>query len=170
MSCGEEVEAILDSVGSYLKGCTVAIYNIHEGFSADDIEVMCDVRGAKARVFTVSSISRSIGMDHQDMLIFLPFTVLQFIGSVFVGTCEQMVIAWWGASAIPQGHILVGKMNSIICHPAEEDTVISSLQCTGWIKVLLASNPQCVADVYSESGESQSDLGKMVDCFAYTVM
>ena len=62
-------------------------------------------------------------------------------------------MAWWGPNAVPEDHVLADKTNSIICQPAEEDTMISTLSCTSWIKLLIGANPQLVVDVYSESGE-----------------
>ena len=70
MSCGEELESVLDTFKEHLRDCTVAIYNIHKGFDAADIEVMCDIRGSmKTRLFTLSSISESIGIDNEDFNI-----------------------------------------------------------------------------------------------------
>lgn len=78
-----------------------------------------------------------------------------FIDEVSVGVWTPIVLSWWGPSPIPSGHVLAdADMNSLVCHPDQEDTLISNLESTGWIRLLLSStNPQVVADVYSPSGE-----------------
>lgn len=64
MSCCEELEGVLSSLSPHLKDCTMAIYNGSGKFSGADIQVLCGVAGAKCnRIFTVSSVSRSIGND-----------------------------------------------------------------------------------------------------------
>ena len=70
-------------------------------------------------------------------------------------TTEAIVLTWWG-SAIPQHHILAERqeINSIVCYPEDEDTLLTTQQATGWINLLLHPPPQLVADVYSVSGES----------------
>lgn len=84
--------------------------------------------------------------------------IFDVIDEVSVGVCIPIVISWWGPGPIPNGHILADaeehEMNSLVCHPDQEDTLVSSLPSTGWIKLLLScTNPQVVADVYSTSGE-----------------
>ena len=69
-------------------------------------------------------------------------------GNVLVGTSKEVVLAWWG----PEDHILQDpKVNSIVCQPEDEDTLITTVQCTGWIKLLLSQGSH---DVYSGSGKS----------------
>ena len=76
-------------------------------------------------------------------------------GNVLVGTSEEVVLAWWGPGSVPEDHILQDpKVNSIVCQPEDEDTLITTVQCTGWIKLLLSQGSQFVADVYSGSGTS----------------
>lgn len=72
-----------------------------------------------------------------------------------IGECIPIILSWWGPDPIPNDHILSDShINSLVCHPDQEDTFISSLQCLGWIKLLLNSaEPQVVADIYSTSGE-----------------
>lgn len=79
------------------------------------------------------------------------------VDEVSVGTSTPIVICWWGpVDPVPNGHILAEdhRMNSLVCHPDQKDTLTSGSQSRGWIKLLLSStNPQVVADVYSVSGE-----------------
>ena len=82
---------------------------------------------------------------------------MMHIDEVSIGVYTPIVVSWWGPDPIPNGHVLIDaeekEMNSLICHPDQEDTMITSLQSTGWIKLLLNSaNPKVVADVYSTSG------------------
>jgi len=71
------------------------------------------------------------------------------------------VVSWWGPNPIPDGHILDDseghELNSVVCCPDQEDTMITTLHCTGWIKLLLRkAHPKVVADVYSTSGKLSS--------------
>ena len=78
------------------------------------------------------------------------------LGDVLVGTCEEILLSWWGPKSIPQGHILAEhEVNSIICQPEDEDTLLSDQHCTGWIKLLITSPvpPKLVADIYSNYGK-----------------
>lgn len=71
-----------------------------------------------------------------------------------MGTSQQVVISWWGPGIIPDGHILAHEeIDSIVCRPEEEDTIISTLQSTGWMKLFLNLHPKLVFDIYSVSGE-----------------
>ncbi len=68
------------------------------------------------------------------------------------------MLAWLGPGSIPSGHILLNVagpgVNSMVCQPDLEDTVISSMTCTGWIKYLVThSRPDYVFDTYSSSGK-----------------
>ena len=57
---------------------------------------------------------------------------------------------------IPQGHILGEdpEVDSIICHPEEEETMLTTQQCcAGWMKLLLNQSPKFVVDLYSISGK-----------------
>lgn len=65
-----------------------------------------------------------------------------------------MVISWWGPGLMPKEHLLAQEeIDSIMCHPEDEDTIISTLQSTGWMKIFLNLYPKLVFDVYSVSGE-----------------
>jgi len=74
------------------------------------------------------------------------------------GTSEEIVLVWWGPNTIPKGHILESEMNTIVCHPEEEDTLMSDQQCSGWLKLVLLNIPakEFVADLYSDYGKSNS--------------
>lgn len=76
------------------------------------------------------------------------------IGDVSLGMSEEVVVAWWGKEAIPNGHILLEKpeINAITCHPEEEYTMTTTTN-SGWMNFLLNCNPKVVADIYSDSGE-----------------
>ena len=77
------------------------------------------------------------------------------LGDVFLATSKKIVVAWWGPMEIPETHILNDQdIDSIVCHPDEEDTLASTLACTGWIKLLVLSlQPKVAYDIYSASGE-----------------
>ena len=83
------------------------------------------------------------------------YALLIIKGDVFLATSKKIVLTWWGPIQIPEGHLLnEEEVDSVVCHPDEEDTLVSTLECTGWIKMLLSSqHPQVVYDVYSVSGE-----------------
>lgn len=156
MSCSAELEGVVSTIGSRLRDCTMALYNGCERFRGNDVEVLCSEAGAKvARVLTVSSVSRSIGGLVISIIAVLCYADAH-TGSVLVGTSEELVLTWWGPGSIPQGHLLLEKVDTITCQPEQEDTLLTA-QCTGWMKLLMSQSPQFVADVYSESGE----------CFVY---
>lgn len=79
------------------------------------------------------------------------------IDEASVGVCVPIVVSWWGPDPIPNGHILTdaekNEVNSLVCYPEQEDTMISSLSSMGWIKLLLRTHPKMVADIYSTSGK-----------------
>ena len=76
-------------------------------------------------------------------------------GNVLVGESQEVVFSWWGPGPIPQGHILHEQVNTLVCQPEDEDTLLATTQCTGWIKLLAMQVSQfaTVADAYSEAGE-----------------
>ena len=80
----------------------------------------------------------------------------EYAVDVSIGTSEVVVIAWWGPGQIQRGHILgePPEVNSILCHPEEEETLLST-QSTGhgWMNLLLKQCPLFVVDVYSISGK-----------------
>ena len=75
------------------------------------------------------------------------------LGDILLGTSDEVLITWWGPDPIPEGHILMESVNSIVCQPSEDDTCISNMNCTGWIRLMLGMHPNIVADMYSVSGE-----------------
>ncbi len=76
------------------------------------------------------------------------------LGDVDLGSCKEVVVVWWGSSLPPRGHILAEEqhMNTIVCHPHEEDTMLSE-EPTGWIGYLVRHGVRKVADVYGKSGQ-----------------
>jgi hypothetical protein len=60
MSCNEELEGVISSLGPHLRNCTMALYN-GSGFTSADILALLTEGGASGRVFTVSSVSQGIG-------------------------------------------------------------------------------------------------------------
>ena len=80
--------------------------------------------------------------------------MIEYAVDVSIGTSEVVVIAWWGPGQIQRGHILgePPEVNSILCHPEEEETLLST-QSTGhgWMNLLLKQCPLFVVDVYSIS-------------------
>ncbi len=75
-------------------------------------------------------------------------------GDVELGSSKEVVIAWWGSSTPPTGHILAEgqDVNTIVCHPQDEDTMMAE-EATGWIGYLLKQAVKQVADIYSSSGK-----------------
>ncbi len=73
---------------------------------------------------------------------------------VELGSSKEVVVAWWGSSTPPKGHILAKgpEVNTIVCHLQEEDTMLSE-EATGWIGYLLRQGVKRVADVYRSSGK-----------------
>lgn len=71
-----------------------------------------------------------------------------------MGTSQQVVISWWGPDLVPEEHLLAQEgIDSIVCRPDEEDTMITTLPSTGWMKLFLTVHPKLVFDIYSVSGE-----------------
>lgn len=66
------------------------------------------------------------------------------------------MISWWGPDKVPNDHILTdakeNEINSVVCFTDQEDTMITDLQSTGWIKLLSTTHQKVVADIYSTSG------------------
>ena len=60
-------------------------------------------------------------------------------------------MAWWGDHSHPLCRE-TSNINTIVCQPDEEDTMIAS-QATGWIIYLLKRQVCHVADVFSTSGK-----------------
>jgi hypothetical protein len=88
-----------------------------------------------------------------------------FIGNFLVGTSEEVVLTWWGPDPVPTNHILQNpKVNSIVCQVEDEDTLITTVQCTGWMRLLLNETPNFVADIYSESGMYMHSLHACTQC------
>ena len=56
------------------------------------------------------------------------------LGDILLGTSDEVLITWWGPDPIPEGHILMESVNSIVCQPSEDNTCISNMNCTGWIR------------------------------------
>ena len=76
------------------------------------------------------------------------------LGDVELATSNEVVVAWWGSSTPPKGHILAEEqdVNTIFCHPQEENTMLSE-QASGWMNFLLKSQPMQVADIYAISSK-----------------
>ena len=76
-----------------------------------------------------------------------------YSGDVELGTSKEVLFAWWGSNAPPTGHLLSEgqDINTIVCHPLEENTLISE-QATGWMGYLLRQQPVMVADIYGTHG------------------
>ena len=189
MCSTEDIEHLITVASSSVQNCTLAVYNFVD-FDGREIETFCYAHGAKgSKVITVSSVVRSTGIYKHGMGIFGSLDqhlllsvkppnqvemnwwyseeciVSLLIGDVFLATSKNIVVAWWGPTRIPDGHILKEEIevNSVVCHPDEEDTLVSTLECTGWIKMLLMSqHPQVVYDVYSVSGECNGECHKYI--------
>ncbi len=130
------------------------MYDICGKPDASDIEVLSKSCGAEcSRVFRISSVVKTDGMYYN--IVEMDLTCV-LAGGVSFATTEVVVLTWWGPTPIPSGHILAERkeINSIVCHPEEEDTLLTTQQSTGWINLLLHPHPHLVADVYSVSGES----------------
>ena len=71
-----------------------------------------------------------------------------------MGKSQQVVICWWGPGLMPEEHILAQEgIDLIVCRPEDEDTMITTLQSTGWMKLFLNIHPKLVFDMYSASGK-----------------
>ena len=74
-------------------------------------------------------------------------------GVVQLGSSKEIVVAWWGH---PEHSLCQNNatMNTIVCHPDDENT-LASTQSTGWIEYIL-SEGQLVfcCDVFSDCGKS----------------
>lgn len=64
------------------------------------------------------------------------------------------MVAWWGPSKPPVGHILAEghDINTIVCHPQDENTMVAD-EATGWIGYLVKQVGRQVVDIYSSSGK-----------------
>ena len=73
------------------------------------------------------------------------------LGGVQLGSSTEVVVAWWGEHTHPLCRANP-DMNTIVCNPEEEDTMVAT-QATGWIVYLLKRQKCCVADLFSPSGK-----------------
>lgn len=77
-------------------------------------------------------------------------------GDIELGKSEQMVVAWWGQQ-LPTNHMLYSTdVNAIVCHPQEEDTMVSQ-KATGWVGYFVWQ-ANGVADIYGVHGEAQCSV------------
>lgn len=51
----------MDVVCAQIKNCCVAITGIHSEFDVNTVQIMCEMRGAQARVFALSAVTRNEG-------------------------------------------------------------------------------------------------------------
>lgn len=67
---------------------------------------------------------------------------------------KEIVIAWWGKGHPPVGHLMSEgpHVNSIVCDPQVQETMITEESCTGWMNYLCKLKPKRVMDLYSEAG------------------
>jgi len=56
------------------------------------------------------------------------------LGDVELTTSKDVVVAWWGSSTPPKGHILVEELeiNTIVYHPQEETPWFRCKPLDGW--------------------------------------
>ena len=68
---------------------------------------------------------------------------------------KEVVVAWWGSTKHPMGHILAQEpdVNSIVWHPLLEDTMFTE-SAKGWIGHLLRQGDVEVKDVMDLIGHS----------------
>ncbi len=71
-----------------------------------------------------------------------------------MGKSQQVVISWWGPGKVPEEHLLAQEgVNSLICRPEDEDTIVTTLPSSGWMKLFINIRPKLVYDMYSVCGE-----------------
>ena len=69
-----------------------------------------------------------------------------------MGSSSEVVVAWWGH---PQHSFCQNDltMNTIVCHPDNEDTQIAT-QSTGWIEFMLSEGQTVFScDIFSDCGK-----------------
>ena len=66
---------------------------------------------------------------------------------------KEIVVAWWGKGHPPVGHLMSEgpHVNSIVCDPQDQETMITEESSTGWINYLCKLKPKRVMDLYGEA-------------------
>ncbi len=72
-----------------------------------------------------------------------------------MGKSQQVVISWCGPGKVPEEHLLAQEgVDSLICCPEDEDTIVITLPSSGWMKLFILNiRPKLVYDMYSVCGE-----------------
>ena len=67
-----------------------------------------------------------------------------YIDYVQLATEKEIVVAWWGKGHPPVGHIMSEgpHVNSTVCNPQDEDTMVTEETCTSWIDYLCKLKPK----------------------------
>lgn len=123
------------------------LYNQSGALTSAELEIKCsEVGAANTRVITICSVEKAEGILMA--LLGIPSFVSP-IESVQLGSCKEIVVAWWGQYRHPLCHNIT---NAIICSPEDEDTMACT-QATGWIHYVVRNSPSDgVADVFSATG------------------
>ena len=146
----EKAEKTIQALALSLKSPWMLVaHNITNGMSTSDVECLLTANGAlNTRLISVCTPMRCDGMLYMCNYNVILVCGKLSIGDVDLATSSDVVMGWWGEMQHPL--IQEQSINTIVCHPEEENTMISS-RPTGWMLYLL-KNCTAAADIFSVSG------------------
>ncbi len=89
-------------------------------------EIIMYLLAYSMELLALHSVSAYLKCMVRELMCITTWLCLAIASDVELGTSKGVVIAWWGYSTPPMCHILADQgINTIVCHPQEEDTMLS---------------------------------------------